>query len=120
MAEQLKAVAGALDITIDAKTDRTITLTYAIGGTPVDLTNYTEAAFVVRKRAGEPDPAELTLTVTGGGITLGGVAGTVAITFTDTQLDLGNKSYVYSLVLTNASGGIVPLLKGKFIVVDRA
>lgn len=115
MAEQLPAVAGVLDITIEEGTDFNMTATWEDGGVAVDLTNYT-AKMEIRNRAGDAGSALLTLTSSpAAGIVLGGVAGTITVTITDSQNVFADKSMVYDLEMTDGSGNITRLLRGKII-----
>ena len=79
--------------------------------TAVDITGYT-AEFQIRRK--ENSQKILELTTAGGGITLGGVAGTVTLHFTDTNTSAMPRftTAEYSLELTNGSGEITRLLRG--------
>ena len=81
---------------------------------PVNLSGYT-AAMQIRRRASAP--VVLSAATGGAGITLGGVAGTVAVTFpaTDTD-DVKSGRYVYDLELTSAGGEVTRLIEGTVTV----
>ncbi|TXH14228.1 MAG: hypothetical protein E6R03_09740 [Hyphomicrobiaceae bacterium] len=78
---------------------------------PINLTGYT-ARMQIRKGGGAPE-LQISLTTGGGGIVLGGVAGTITITIpaSDTAT-MDAKSYVYDLELVSGSGVVTKLLKG--------
>ena len=79
-----------------------------------NLTNYT-AAMQVRK-ATTSSTAILSLTSTSG-ITLGGTAGTVAVTASaSTMAFLPAGTWVYDLELTSGGGIVYAVLSGKFII----
>jgi hypothetical protein len=90
-----------------------LNLTWAIGGTAVNLTNYT-AAMQVREN---PSATNTVLSLTSGtGITLGGTAGTIAINVSANTMGsaiAGN--YVYDLEL-NSGGEVTRLLQGAFAI----
>jgi hypothetical protein len=90
-----------------------LNLTWAIGGTAVNLTNYT-AAMQVREN---PSATNTVLSLTSGtGITLGGTAGTIAINVSASTMGsaiAGN--YVYDLEL-NSGGEVTRLLQGAFAI----
>lgn len=81
---------------------------------PVDLTDYTARMQVRQKYTS--DVKLLDLTTENGGITLGGVAGTIAIvgSATDTAAIADNiKSGVYDLELISPTGTVKRLLEGE-------
>ena len=89
-------------------------LTWEIDGDPVDLTTYT-ARMQVREKYTSPS-ATLTLTTENGGITLGGIQGTVDLDIDATSTsNLIAKEYVYDLELVSSSV-VTRLIEGKFIV----
>lgn len=100
------------------------TLTWSVGGTPVDLTGYS-AKMQVRQAYGAASTL-LDLNTTSGGIALGGTAGTITITATATEMagiTVPNTPgvppqlfAVYDLVLTDPSGNPIRKLEGQFII----
>jgi Ethanolamine utilization protein EutJ (predicted chaperonin) len=90
-----------------------LSMTWAIGGTPVNLTNYT-AAMQVREN---PNATATVLSLTdGSGITLGGTAGTIGISVSATTMGSaipGN--YVYDLEL-NSGAEVTRLIQGSFAI----
>jgi hypothetical protein len=91
----------------------TVNFTIQTGNTLFDLTNYS-ATMTIRPFVGA-NTTTLVLT-NGNGITLGGAAGTVAITISAaTTADFEPSRYAYDFMLD--SGSVVTrLLEGKFIV----
>lgn len=88
-----------------------LSMTWAIGGTAVNLTNYT-AAMQVRESVNADTP-EISLT-SGAGITLGGTAGTIDINIPASTMGSASPgSYVYDLEL-NSGGTITRLMQGTF------
>jgi hypothetical protein len=91
--------------------DRTFNL--SIGGTAVDLSNYT-AAMQVREYADAPTTF-ISLT-NGSGITLGGTAGTISVLISSTaSAAIPAGSYSYDLEL-NSGSTVTRLLQGSFNV----
>lgn len=90
-------------------------LSYLIDSVPVDLTGYT-ARMQVREKASSSSKI-VDLTTENGGITLGGLAGTVLleISASDTE-SLVPKTYVYDLELESSGGFVVRLMEGQFTV----
>jgi hypothetical protein len=90
------------------------TLTFRIGRNAVDITGWT-ARMQVRERY-ESDSALVSL-VSGSGITLGGTAGTIAISINAvTTAGFPSGTHVYDLELINTTGEVTRLLEGKFTV----
>jgi hypothetical protein len=86
-------------------------MTWSVGGTAVNLTNYT-AAMQVRESL-STSTTMLSL-ATGSGITLGGTAGTISITVPASTMGSAIPgSYVYDLEL-NSGGTITRLMQGTF------
>lgn len=101
---------------ITARQGSTFNLNFTIdtNGTVWNLTGYT-AAMQVRK-ATTSSTAILSLTSTSG-ITLGGAAGTVAVTASASTLAaLPAGTWVYDLELTSGSSIVYAVLSGKFII----
>jgi hypothetical protein len=90
-----------------------LSLNWSIGGTAVDLTNYT-AAMQVREAYNASAPV-LSLT-NGSGITLGGTAGTIDISVSaSTMGSIVAGQYLYDLEL-NSGSAITRLVQGNFSV----
>ena len=91
----------------------TVNFTIQTGNTLFDLTNYS-ATMTIRPFVGA-NTTTLVLT-NGSGITLGGAAGTVAITISAaTTADFEPSRYAYDFML-NSGSVVTRLLEGKFIV----
>lgn len=105
--------AGRYNITAYQGATYDLSLTWSVGGTAVNLTNYT-AAMQVRESASSAGAA-LSLTNTAG-IALGGTAGTIGINIpASTMGSVAAGTYVYDLEL-NSGGTITRLLQGSFNV----
>jgi hypothetical protein len=90
-----------------------LNMTWAIGGTAVDLTNYS-AAMQVKENASST-ASVLSLT-DDSGITLGGTAGTIAITVAASTMGSATPgNYVYDLELDSGSE-VTRLLQGGFSI----
>jgi hypothetical protein len=90
-----------------------LNLTWAIGGTAVNLTGYS-AAMQVRENASSS--ATILSFTNGSGITLGGTAGTIAVTASASTMGSaipGN--YVYDLEL-NSGSQVTRLIQGGFAI----
>jgi hypothetical protein len=104
---------GKYNITAYQGATYDIRLTWSIGGTAVNLTNYT-AAMQVREAA-DSETAVLSLT-NGSGITLGGTAGTIDINVAyQTMGSVVAGQYVYDLEL-NSGSQVTRLVQGLFTV----
>lgn len=108
--------AGKLHLTgnlaIEQGANWALTLTYRIDGTAVDLTGYTARMQARRRLQATTKLLDLTSSPAAG-ITLGGVAGTIAIALTAAQttvLDPGDA--VYDLELVSAGGAVTRLVEG--------
>ena len=89
-------------------------LTWEIDDVPVDLTTYT-ARMQVREKYSSANPT-VSLTTENGGITLGGIDGTIDIDISSTTTaGIVAKEYVYDLELVSSSV-VTRLIEGKFIV----
>jgi len=90
-----------------------LNLTWAIGGTAVNLTGYT-AAMQVRDN---PSATATVLSMTSGsGITLGGTAGTIAVAVSASTMGSATPgNYVYDLEL-NSGGQVTRLIQGSFAI----
>ena len=91
----------------------TVNFTIQTGNTPINLTGYS-ATMTIRPFVGS-NTTTLVLT-NGSGITLGGAAGTVAISISAaTTADFEPSRYAYDFML-NSGSVVTRLLEGKFIV----
>lgn len=89
-------------------------LTWEIDDDPVDLTTYT-AKMQVREKYTSPSTI-VNLTTENGGITLGGINGTIDININaSATAEIVPKDYVYDLELISSSI-VTRLIEGKFIV----
>ena len=79
-------------------------------GVPVDLTPYT-ASMDIRENFGSQTPV-CSLTSAGGGLTLGGVLGTIAI---NVPANLPGGNFVYDLTLSQAGVAVERLVQGEFV-----
>jgi len=83
--------------------------------TPINLIGYT-AVMVIRQKTTNPTVV-LTLTTENGGITLGGVEGTIRIDISADQTDgISAGPYTYTLEVTSSDSEVTRLLMGTFIV----
>jgi hypothetical protein len=99
-------------ITIDQGATFRLQLTYKIDGTAVDLSNYT-ARMQIRQEYDSESPSVSLTTAAGGGITLGGAAGTIDIEITNTQTAaLPAGQLVYDLELVAPNGDVTRLIGG--------
>ena len=91
-----------------------LTLTWAVNGTPVNLTSYT-ARMQVRSAFDSTSPA-LSFT-SGSGITLGGTAGTILVEASAaTTAGVAIGQYVYDLEMVSAGSAVTRLIQGTFMV----
>lgn len=108
---------GNYNITVWSGADYDKTFTVTQNGTAINWSGYT-AQMQVRESA---DATATLLSLTNGsGITLGGTAGTIALTITNAQssaIDAG--SYSYDLEMISNGGLITRLLQGSFNVVGN-
>ena len=105
---------GKLDLAVPQGTTLSKQLTYRIDGTPVNLTGYT-ARLVVRVKQSSTSSL-LTLT-NSAGLTLGGAAGTIAITISATQTAaLPAGGLFYFLEITSGGGIVTRLVAGQLEV----
>ena len=90
-----------------------LNMTWSIGGTAVNLTNYT-AAMQVRENA-QATATVLSFT-NGSGITLGGTAGTIEVNATAATMGSATPgNYVYDLEL-NSGSEVTRLIQGTFSI----
>lgn len=88
---------------------------------PVDLTGMT-ARLSIRRRLTDAVPA-LELTTADGGIVIDAVAQTLTFTLTPAQttaLAAAGPHAVYALFVTDASGAIIPVLRGDICIITEA
>jgi hypothetical protein len=114
-------VPGVFDMRMWQGTTWDYSLTWEDGNPPAakNLTGYT-ARLQVRATADADDTViDLDNLIGGnGGITLGGVAGTIALAMSATNTALVDPGwYVYDLELESSAGVVTRLLEGKFAVV---
>lgn len=105
--------AGVYNFTIEQGTTfrRTLTLKDAAGD-PVDLTGYT-ARMQIRAEV-ESTSVMLSLTTQNGGISLGGVAGTIELFISDINTSTVTTEGVYDLEIVDGSNNeVTRVLKGK-------
>jgi hypothetical protein len=102
---------GRYNITAYQGATYDLSMTWSVGGTAVNLTNYT-AAMQVRESV-SAGSAIISLT-SSSGITLGGTAGTIALNIPAATMGSAPAgSYVYDLEL-NSGGTITRLMQGTF------
>ena len=107
--------AGTLDFTIEQGATFNLLLTWKINNVAVNLTNYT--ARLQARVDVEDIETILTLTTANGGITLGGVLGTISLDQTATQTTLlPAGTYVYDLELIAGSGTVTRLVQGELAI----
>lgn len=108
--------AGIYNFTIDQGAQYTTQIIFANAqGVPIDLTGYT-ASMQLREQAASPNPADLTLTSSNGGITIVPVAGEMDILMTSAQTGaLDARFYVYDLEIA-LSGVVTRIIQGQITV----
>lgn len=113
---KLKAQAGKLNMVIEQGATFNPVLTYQDSDAVIiDLTSYTARMKIKDSRADVTALEEIT--TENGGITLGGVLGTIALLFSDTDTALMTwESGVYDLELISGSGIVTRLLQGVITV----
>lgn len=90
-------------------------LTYSINDVNVNLTGYS-ARMQVREKHTSTNTV-INLTNSNGGITLGGIAGTITINVSATQTSaITAKEYIYDLEIVSSSNVVSRIIEGKFIV----
>ena len=89
-------------------------LTWTVGGSAVNLTGYTSRMQV--REAVDSTAVAFSL-VSGTGITLGGTAGTIALSAVATATaGIAAGQYVYDLELVSGTGYVTRLVEGNFVV----
>lgn len=105
---------GTLNLTCYQGASFDYTLTWNVGGSAVDLTNYTARMQV--RASYDSHTAVLSLT-SGSGITLGGTAGSIFIEAAPiTTAAIASGQYVYDLELVTQGGAVTRLVEGTFTV----
>jgi hypothetical protein len=109
-------MAGSYNFAIDQGADWTAVLTWKVNTVAVDLTNYT-ARMQLRPAHGALTTLLSLTTAVGGGITLGGNAGTVTLTLTAViTATLPPGDHVYDLELVSPAGVVTRLVEGRFSI----
>lgn len=105
--------AGTLDFMIEQGATFNLLLTWKIDNVPVNITNWT-ARLQARVDVEDTETVLSMTTDAGGGITLGGAAGTISLDRTATQTALlPAGSYVYDLELISGVGAVTRLVQGE-------
>lgn len=108
--------AGILDFTIEQGATFNLLLTWEINGVPVNITNWT-ARLQARVDVEETETVLSLTSVAGGGITLGGAAGTISLDRTATQTALlPAGGYIYDLELISGAGAVTRLIQGEVVI----
>lgn len=106
---------GTLNLTCPAGATFSRTLTYKINGSAVNLSGYSARLQVRQKHTSTTKL--LDLTTANSGIALGGAAGTITITATDTQTAaLPDGVWRYDLEIVSGAGVVTRLVEGTFTV----
>lgn len=108
-------MAGSFDFTIEQGATFNLVMTWKIDDVAVNLTGYTAR---LQARVDIADTTTvLSMTTSGGGITLGGAAGTITLDQTATQTTaLSVGSFVYDLELVSSANVVIRLLQGELII----
>ena len=107
--------AGTLDFTIEQGATFNLILTWKINNVAVNLTGYT--ARLQARVDVEDIETVLTLTTANGGITLGGVLGTISLDQTAVQTTLlPSGTYVYDLELIALNATVTRLVQGELLI----
>jgi hypothetical protein len=108
-------MAGSFDFTIEQGATFNLVMTWKIDGVAVNLTGYTAR---LQARVDVADTTTvLSMTTAGGGITLGGAAGTITLDQTATQTTaLSVGSFVYDLELISSANVVIRLLQGELVI----
>jgi hypothetical protein len=112
--------ASTYDIDLEQGSTYSTVFTYTdSNGAAVNLTGFT-ARMQVRAVYAASGPSISLTTSAGGGISLGGAAGTVTVTVpAATSANLVAKNYVYDLELVSAGGVVTKLIRGKMKVLPE-
>lgn len=112
-------MASSYNFTIDQGSDWTAVLTWKINTVAVNLTSYTARMQMRAAHGALTTLASLTSAV-GGGITLGGVAGTITLTLNAVATAaLPPGDHVYDLELVSSTGVVTRLLEGRLTVTQE-
>ena len=105
--------AGTWNITIEQGADLSLPLLFTdASDNPVDLTGWS-AEMMIRTSANDPNPL-ITLSTEGGGIILGGTAGTIVITIDEaTTQQFNAEAAVYDLRMQDSLGKHLRLIQGQ-------
>lgn len=107
--------AGTLDLSIEQGSTYNLVLTWRVDGTAVNLTNYT--ARLQARVDVENTETVLSMTTAGGGITLGGAAGTITLDQSAAQTAaIAAGTYIYDLEMVAGSGTVTRLVQGELVV----
>jgi hypothetical protein len=108
-------MAGSYDFTIEQGATFNLVMTWKIDAVAVNLTGYTAR---LQARVDVADTTTvLSMTTAGGGITLGGAAGTITLDQTATQTTaLSVGSFVYDLELISSANVVIRLLQGELVI----
>lgn len=105
---------GTLNLTCYQGASFDYTLTWNLGGSAVDLTNYSARMQV---RASYDSHTTVLSLTSGSGITLGGTAGTIFIEANPTTTAaIPSGQYVYDLELVTPGSAVTRLVEGTFTV----
>ena len=109
-------MAGSFDFTIEQGATFNLAMTWKIDTVPVNLTNWT-ARLQARVDVEDTEVILSLTTDAGGGITLGGAAGTIVLSRNATQtalLQVGQ--FVYDLELISGVSSVTRLLQGQLTI----
>lgn len=103
--------AATLDLEIEQGANFLKTITWKdSGGTPINLTGFTARMQIRKSVSAAATLADLT--TSNGGITLGGVAGTITLALTAAQTGAMTSGGVYDLEIVNGAGFVSRILQG--------
>jgi hypothetical protein len=106
---------GTYNFTINQGETISRKITWQPGGTPQDITGYSARMHV--RRTKEDVDTVIELTDANGRLVLGGSAGTITVTLSDTESSaIEALDYVYDLELISPGGVVKRLLEGPFEV----
>ena len=109
--------AGILNLTIEQGTTYSQRLTWKIDSNAVNLTGYTARMKVRAVNRRDREPLISLTSSAGGGITLGGSAGTIDIAISAASTaSLVPEKYTYDLELVSSGGVVTRLVKGTVTV----
>ena len=109
-------MAGSFDFTIEQGATFNLAMTWKIDDVPVNLTNWT-ARLQARVDVKDTETILSLTTDAGGGITLGGAAGTITLDRNATQTALlQTGQFVYDLELISGVSTVTRLLQGQLTI----